>query len=74
METNKLKQDFSELHGEEFVNAFDEEFGINNVDSSDRSTKRQITAKLYNFLHNKAIWYVAGVLDVILVLFLIKYL
>jgi hypothetical protein len=74
METNKLKQDFSELHGDAFVAAFDEEFEISDVDSVNRSTKHRLTVKLYDFLHNKAIWYVAGVLDVILVLLLIKYL
>lgn len=63
----KTRQEMEELHGEDFADNFDSEFEI-----SPEDIPVPFTYKLRQFLSNKYVWYVAGLIDAVVILLIVS--
>lgn len=60
------REDMAELHGDDFVENFEQEFEI-----APEDIPVPFSYRLKQFLNNQTVWYVAGVLDALLIVFLL---
>lgn len=63
--------EMSEVHGQEFLENFDDEFDIDSEEVAEQPSLRATTIRVISaIVENRVVWYAAGVIDVLCILYI----